>query len=87
MAAGNDRIAIGAIQALQEIGLNVPGDVRVVGFDDHAVAEDASVPLTTVRHPFREEGRVAVELALEAADGSAPRIIELPTELVVRESA
>ena len=87
VAAGNDRIAIGAIQALQEIGLNVPGDVRVVGFDDHAVAEDASVPLTTVRHPFREEGRVAVELALEAADGSAPRIIELPTELVVRESA
>jgi DNA-binding LacI/PurR family transcriptional regulator len=87
LVCGNDRIARGAIAALQRHGRSVPDDVRVVGFDDHAAAVAGSPTLTTVRQPFHEEGVRAAQIAWDMADGKPARIELLDMELVVRESA
>lgn len=63
--AQNDQMAIGAIQALREAHLRVPEDIAVVGFDDIPAAAFACPPLTTVRQPMREIGRIAVRMLLE----------------------
>ena len=84
--AASDRIAVGAMTALATAGRSIPHDVSVIGFDDHAVAAHAVPPLTTVRQPLLEQGRLAAELALGMIDGDAPRTIVLHTELVIRES-
>lgn len=87
LVCGNDRIARGAIAALQQHGRAVPGDVRVVGFDDHAAAVSESPTLTTVRQPFHEEGVRAAQIAWEMAEGMPARVELLDMELVIRESA
>lgn len=84
--AGSDRIAVGAITALADAGRSVPSDVSVIGFDDHAVAATSTPPLTTIRQPLREQGRLAAELALGMIDGAPPQTIVLHTELVSRAS-
>lgn len=84
--AGSDRIAVGAMAALAAAGRSVPHDVSVIGFDDHALAARAQPPLTSVRQPLREQGRVAAELALRMIEGDAPETIVLHTELVRRAS-
>ena len=84
--AGSDRIAVGALAALAMTGRSVPGDVSVIGFDDHALAARASVPLTTVRQPLMEQGRLAAELALGMIEGEDAKTIILHTELILRES-
>jgi LacI family transcriptional regulator len=86
----NDLTAIGAIDALREVGLAVPGDVAVVGFDDVDAATIVSPALTTVRNPAYETGRTAGELLLSRMLGSYTgdgRTVVLPCPLVVRESA
>jgi DNA-binding LacI/PurR family transcriptional regulator len=87
--AGSDLMAAGAIGVLNRAGRSVPGDVRVVGFDDLGVATSTSPPLTTVRNLVVEMSRAACELLLEQLAGK-----DVPTEpvifqggLVVRESA
>lgn len=87
LVCGNDAIARGAIAALQRHGRSVPQDVRVVGFDDHAVAVGSSPTLTTVRQPFHQEGVRAAQIACEMAEGAPARVELLDMELVVRESA
>ena len=85
----NDLVAIGVLRALRELGLRVPEDVSVVGFDDIDLASYLAVPLTTVRMPRREIGRRATQMLIqtvEAADVSEPETVVLETELVVRES-
>ena len=86
----NDLVAMGVLRALAELGLDVPGDVSVVGYDDIQVAGYLAVPLTTVRVPKREMGRRAAGLLLDQLDGSAPddapARVELDAELVVRRS-
>ena len=86
--AANDSMAIGALRALREAGLAVPGDVAVAGFDDTPVAEYVSPALTSVHVPTHEMGARAVEAVLRAvADPSAPaETATLPTRLVVRAS-
>jgi len=85
----NDIAAIGAIRALKDAGLNVPGDVSVVGFDDILSAAYFTPSLTTVRQPLAEMGRRGAEVLLERiADKEKPfpsEIVVSP-ELVVRES-
>ena len=85
----NDIAAIGAIRALKDSGLSVPGDVSVVGFDDIQSAEYATPSLTTVRQPLFEMGRRGAKVLLERiADREkafAAEIVMTP-ELVVRES-
>lgn len=86
--AFNDISAIGAIQALRESGLRVPGDVSVVGFDDIQSAAFQSPGLTTVRQPLRKMGKIAAETLLRRIaslrpDSKPTRIIVKP-ELAVR---
>lgn len=61
----NDESAVGAIMAARDMGLSVPGDLSVVGFDDIMLAEIYQPPLTTVRQPRLEMGATAAELVIE----------------------
>ena len=88
--AANDLMAMGALIALREAGLGVPGDVAVVGFDDIPFARLVSPPLTTVAQRGDEIGRRAAEMVFERLSGAAPpegRCEEMPYKLVVRASA
>ncbi len=81
--AMSDRMAFGAMKAADELGLSVPGDLSIVGFDDIAAAQSARPALTTVRQPLIEKGLVAVrELLSGSGDSPAP----LAVQLVVRQS-
>jgi LacI family transcriptional regulator len=85
----NDISAIGAIRALKNAGLDVPGDVSVVGFDDILSAEYFTPSLTTVRQPLAEMGSKGAKVLLELiADRSAehPSEIVVEPELLIRES-
>ena len=85
----NDISAIGAIRALKDAGLSVPGDVSVVGFDDIQSAEYATPSLTTVRQPLREMGKRGAQVLLERIadrESEFPAEIVMMPELVVRES-
>jgi DNA-binding LacI/PurR family transcriptional regulator len=82
----SDLLALGALEAAAERGLRVPGDLSVVGFDDAPFAATAAPPLTTVRQPLVEKGRVAARLLLDGWPADDPPALLLPTELVVRES-
>jgi LacI family transcriptional regulator len=86
--AFNDSMAVGAIRVARELGLSVPDELSVVGFDDTVEAEIAHPPLTTVRQPLRELGRMAVDLLfrLMAGQQSEPLQVELATRLVQRGS-
>ena len=82
-----DELALGVIDAARVLGLRVPDDLSVVGYDDAPAAGAAEVPLTTVRQQQREKGRLAGQLLAEALGGERPASPEpLPTELVVRSS-
>jgi LacI family transcriptional regulator len=85
----NDIAAIGAIRALKDAGLTVPGDVSVVGFDDIQSAAYSTPSLTTVRQPLLEMGKRGAQVLLERiADREKPfpsEIVMAP-ELIVRES-
>jgi DNA-binding LacI/PurR family transcriptional regulator len=83
----SDQIAIGASQAAARSGRRVPADLSLVGFDDVPRAATWDPPLTTVRQPLVDKGRVAADLLLELIDGRPARRIELPIELVVRDSS
>lgn len=86
--AFNDSLAIGAIRAAHELGLRVPDDLSVVGFDDADEAALVTPALTTVRQPLGEMGRMAVSLLIRLLDGQrvdAGRV-ELATKLIVRDS-
>ena len=86
--AATDELAAGVIEAARARQLRVPEDVSVVGFDDTEIARLLSPPLTTVRQPLREMGRVALRTALRLAAGEKldSHHVELATELVVRSS-
>jgi LacI family transcriptional regulator len=86
----NDLTAIGAIDVLHELGLAIPDDIALVGFDDVDAATIVSPPLTTVRNPAYETGETAGQLLLSRMLGEytgAGRTVILPCPLVVRESA
>ncbi len=86
--AFNDISAIGAIRALREHGLTVPGDVSVVGFDDIQSAAFQNPALTTVKQPLKRMGELAAETILKRleadAGAKAPRLISVEPELIVR---
>jgi LacI family transcriptional regulator len=89
VVCSNDLLAIGMVNELLRLGIKIPGEVAVVGYDDIELSAAAGVPLTTVRQPLRELGWTAAELALtEIAEGEEHRHrrIVLAPELVVRES-
>ena len=87
--ASNDLLAIDLLETVEELGLVVPRDVSVVGFDDILVAGLARISLTTVVQPREELARIGIELLLERIDAGAekaPLQCLLPPSLVVRGS-
>lgn len=86
LVASNDQMALGALRALWELGLRVPADVSLVGFDDTPVAAAAVPALTTVAIPAYELGRRAMELLLRVRAGEAVADVVLAVQLRVRES-
>ncbi|MGH9606418.1 MAG: LacI family DNA-binding transcriptional regulator [Terracidiphilus sp.] len=85
----NDISAIGAIRALKDAGLAVPGDVSVVGFDDILSAAYSTPSLTTVRQPLLEMGKRGAQVLLERIadrEKAFPSEIVMAPELVIRES-
>jgi LacI family transcriptional regulator len=85
----NDDMAIGAMRAARERGLEIPRDLSIIGFDDSTIAHHCQPRLTTVRQPLEEMGRVAVSLLSRLFDGQRVEAlrIDLATNLIVRESA
>jgi alanine racemase len=87
--AMSDAIAIGAMRAARELGLRIPDDLSVVGFDDIDLAGHVDPPLTTVHQPIRQKGADAVRLLLaevEQREANRPEHIRLATRLIVRAS-
>ncbi|HKB94065.1 MAG TPA: LacI family DNA-binding transcriptional regulator [Gaiellaceae bacterium] len=86
--AGNDNLAIGAIQAARARGIGVPGDVSIVGFDDVEQATVVTPQLTTIRQPLAEMGRMAVSMLVRLLERQRFETlhVELGTRLVVRDS-
>jgi LacI family transcriptional regulator len=86
--AANDTSAFGAIEAVRGEGLRVPDDISVIGFDNIPEAAQVHPGLTTVRQPLEEMGRLAVQILLNRLDDPdlPGERVELPTELVIRES-
>ncbi len=86
--AASDIMAIGAMRAAREAGLNIPDDVAFVGFDDLPIATLSNIQLTTIRQPVIQFGVKAVELLIDQIEtgNTTPRRVILDTELVIRES-
>ncbi|MGA3106432.1 MAG: LacI family DNA-binding transcriptional regulator [Terriglobales bacterium] len=86
--AYNDISAIGSVCAFQEVGLRVPDDISVVGFDDIQSAAYTSPPLTTVRQPLKKIGEIAAQTLLDRIEGKIKYVSEIAIEpeLVVRQS-
>jgi LacI family transcriptional regulator len=86
--AANDLSAMQTMHVAHVLGLDVPGDVSVVGFDNIPESAVTEPPLTTIDQSIQEMGRQAVELLIDLIDGNPdrPQQITLPTRLVVRQS-
>jgi len=84
---GDDDSAIGVLAYLKEVGIRVPEDIAVVGFDDIPLARHLTPPLTTVRAPIEIAAHEAVnQLVHLIRTGEAEQLVLLPTELVIRRS-
>lgn len=87
----NDRMAIGVMQGMRELGSRFPDDLPIVGYDDSDAAPMTEPPLTTVKVPFYEMGRLAAERLLERLSGADVEPFEfrdtLQTELKIRKSS
>jgi DNA-binding LacI/PurR family transcriptional regulator len=87
--AFNDISAIGAIRALDEMGLRVPADVSVLGFDDIYAAAFHNPALTTIRQPLFEMGGIAAKTLLDRladGNGDVPREVSVEPTIIVRQS-
>ncbi|PZU33181.1 MAG: LacI family transcriptional regulator [Microbacterium sp.] len=85
---GSDLMARGALAVLARAGIDVPGDVSLIGFDDSPVATAVQPNLTTVRQPSHLQGQQMADVLLSLlAGGTPPHVTMLPTELIVRGSA
>jgi GntR family transcriptional regulator of arabinose operon len=86
--AEHDLIATHILAGLQKAGIKVPDEMSLVGYDDMDYTEHLSVPLTTVRQPVHEEGRIAAEILIDKLENKnkQPKQVVLPVELVIRKS-
>jgi DNA-binding LacI/PurR family transcriptional regulator len=85
--AATDLLALKTLSRLHQMGLAVPADVRLIGYDDLDFASHTSPQLTTIRQEFREEGREAVRMIVRHMYGEVVNSKVIPPSLVVRESA
>lgn len=86
--ASNDMMAFGVMNAVRDMGLKIPGDISVIGFDDIFQSSQTMPGLTTVRQPLEQMGREATRMliAMMKENTIKPGKIELPTRLVTRDS-
>ena len=88
--AVNDPVALGAYDAIKNRGLNIPGDIAIVGFSDNPICRIVSPQLTTIRQPTYEMGKKAMEMLIgqinNGDDNLKPRKEILETSLIVRQS-
>ncbi len=82
----NDYMAFGAIKAIREAGLRIPGDISIAGCDDVFLAECVEPPLTTIRVPKKEMGRQAMYMLLSAINEKKISSFVLEADLVIRDS-
>ena len=88
ICCGNDLIAIGAIKALKEREINVPRDVKVIGFDDIQISQYMDPPLTTIKQPIYEMGEEAVKMLIGIINGKGQGSTKiLRTRLIERGSS
>ena len=85
----NDETALGAMALAIELGLDVPGDISITGFDDIEQSSQSAPPLTTIRQPRFDIGATAMSLLLDWIGGKARSALHvtLPVELVLRDSS
>ncbi|MEY5144886.1 MAG: HTH-type transcriptional regulator CelR [Actinomycetota bacterium] len=83
----NDSMAIGALAALDERGIDIPNQVAVIGFDNMFAGRLGRRQLTTVQQDVEALGATAASMVIEAIQGATPASVVLPTHLVVRETA
>ena len=88
VVCSNDWTAIGALHAIDAVGLRVPEDLSVVGFDDTPIATYSRPPLTTVRMSAAEIGETACRALFNLIDdkGETGALLRVPTSLIVRAS-
>jgi LacI family transcriptional regulator len=84
--AVTDVMAIGALAAFRDHGVNVPGEVSLAGFDDIPIVGDLTPPLTTVALPLDEMGERAMGLVLREPRGNRSRVERIAGEVVLRAS-
>jgi len=84
LLAVNDVMALGAISAMRSLGLSVPKDIQVAGFDDIPTLRDFAPALTTFRLPLERMGELAAQMAL-VPESAGPVVVE--GEVMLRESA
>ena len=82
----SDFMSIGIMESLRAQGRRVPDDISLVGYDNIQLAGFCSPPLTTIRQPIEQGGRLMVAKMLELINGHETESVILPTDLIVRES-
>ena len=89
LVCANDDMAVGALFSAHRIGLDIPGDVSIVGFDDTPISEIIWPPLTTIHHPIKTLGYTAARMLVERIKGGGndPRTEIVPHRLVVRDTS
>jgi LacI family transcriptional regulator len=85
--AVNDQIAVGAMAAIRDAGLQVGSEVAVVGYNDTPLSARLPMPLTSVHHPVHSIGRLAMQNLLALLAGEQPSSVTLPVHLTVRSSS
>lgn len=88
LVASSDIMAFGAIAAINDKGLRIPDEISVTGFDDIPMTANIKPGLTTVRQPFQELAKTAIDLIIQLLHGEQPptRSTKVPVELVIRQS-
>ena len=86
--AASDQMALGAVRAIKEKGLKIPGDISVIGFDDFPLPIPTDPLLTTVRQPINNFGKEALNMLIDIIEnGLEPaRHFILKSELIIRNS-
>ena len=85
----NNLMTIGALRALKDVGVRLPRDMSIIGFDDHVFAEIIDPPLTVIDRPMEEQGALAMRILLSRLSGDSPgrvRRVVLDTQLIERAS-
>mgnify|MGYP002350438313 CR=1 FL=1 len=89
LIVGSDDISLGTIKAFKKMGLRIPEDIQIIGFDDVAFAQHFEVPLTTIRQDRERLGKTAAQTLIEMIENNRikdTKVIKIPVELIERET-